>query len=106
MAAIAKAQTEDGVALAAISLWELAMLLARGRIQAYGTIDASIRLLTEGVVIKPITAEIAAVSAQLPQDYPQDPAARLIGATARVEGMPLITRNEKLRASSLLQTIW
>ena len=106
MAAIAKAQTEDGVALAAISLWELAMLLAHGRIQAYGTVDASIRLLTEGVVIKPITAEIAAVSAQLPQDYPQDPADRLIGATARVEGMPLITRDEKLRASSLLQTIW
>ena len=106
MAAVAKAQTEDGVALAAISLWELAMLLARGRIQAYGTVDASIRLLTEGVVIKPITAEIAAVSAQLPQDYPQDPADRLIGATARVEGMPLITRNEKLRASYLLQTIW
>ncbi len=105
-AAILKAQNEDGLALAAISLWELAMLVGRGRIQAYGTVDASVRLLTEGVVIKPISPEIAALAAQFPSDYPQDPADRLIGATAKAEGMPLVTRDEKLRASPLLQTIW
>jgi len=82
------------------------MLLARGRIQGYGTIEASLALLTEDVVVKPITTEIASIAAQFPSDFPQDPADRLIGATARAEGLPLITRDEKLRASSLLQTIW
>ena len=47
--AILQAQKEDGVAIAAITLWELAMLVSRGRIQAYGTVEASVRLLIEGV---------------------------------------------------------
>lgn len=105
-AAIVRAQSEDGLALASISLWELAMLVARGRIQAYGTVDASVRLLVEGVVIKPISPEIAALAAQFGHDFPQDPADRLIAATARTEGIALVTRDEKLRASPLLQTIW
>ena len=104
-AAILKAQA-DGLAISDITLWELAMLLSRGRIQAYGTIDASVRLLTEGIIIKPITPEIAALAAQFPSDFPQDPADRLIAATAKWEGLVLVTRDEKLRASPLLQTIW
>ena len=55
-AAIRKARAEDGLAIAAITLWELAALIARGRIQAYGKVEASVRLLVEGVAIKPLTA--------------------------------------------------
>ena len=40
----------------------------------------------EGVTVKPLTAEIAALATQFPDDYPRDPADRLIGATARAEG--------------------
>jgi len=105
-AAILKGTTEGGLAIADITLWELAMLLSRGRIQAYGTIEASLRLLTEGLVIKPITPEIAAISTQFPADFARDPADRLIAATARFEGLALVTHDEKLRASPLLQTIW
>jgi len=105
-AAILKGMTEGGLAIADVTLWELAMLLSRGRIQAYGTVEASVRLLTEGVVIKPITPEIAAISAQFPDGFPRDPADRLIAATAKSEGLALITHDEKLRTSPLLQTIW
>ena len=106
VSAIQQAHRTDGVAIAAITLWELAMLVFRGRIQSYGTVEASVHLLTNGVVIKPMTAEIAAVAAQFPSDYPRDPADRLIGATCKVEGIPLITRDEQLRGSPFLQTIW
>lgn len=106
LAAIQKARTGDGLAVAAITLWELAALIARGRIQAYGTLEASVRLLVEGVTIKPLTAEIAALATQFPDDYPRDPADRLIGATARAEGLPLVTRDEGMRRSGLLKTIW
>jgi PIN domain nuclease of toxin-antitoxin system len=106
LAAIRKGSAEGGLAIAAISLWELAMLLSRGRIQAYGTIDASISLLTERTIIKPITPEIAAIATQFPVDFPQDPADRLIAATAKSEGLTLITRDEKIRMSPLLHTIW
>lgn len=104
--AISRARKGSGLAIAAISLWELAVLLSRGRIQAYGTIDASVRLLTDGVTIMPLTPEIAALATQFPDDFPADPADRLIGATARAEGLPLVTRDVKLQDSPLLQTIW
>ncbi len=104
--AIRKARSRDGVAIAAISLWELAALVARGRIQAYGTIESSVGLLIEGVAILPLTPEIAALATQFPEDYPQDPADRLIGATARAEGLILITRDERMRNSPLLKTLW
>ncbi len=105
-AAIRAAQESGGVAISAITLWELASLIARGRIHAYGTVDASVRLLIEGVSVKPITPEIAALTTQFPKEYPRDPADRLIGATARAEGMFLITRDENIRRSPLLRTIW
>jgi PIN domain nuclease of toxin-antitoxin system len=106
LAEIRSAQREGGIALSAISLWELASLVARGRIRAYGTVDASVRLLIEGTVVKPITPEIAALATQFPDDYPGDPADRLIGATARAEGLALITRDANIRKSPLLRTIW
>jgi len=104
--AIRRAQTGGGLAVAAITLWELAVLVARGRIQGYGTVDDSVRLLTQGVVVKPITAAIAAIAAEFPSQYPRDPADRLIGATAKAEGIPLLTRDQKLLAVPMLQTIW
>jgi PIN domain nuclease of toxin-antitoxin system len=104
--AILQAQKEDGVAIAAITLWELAMLVSRGRIQAYGTVEASVRLLIEGVIIKQLNPEIAALAVELPEEFSSDPADRLIGATAIIEGLPLVTRDQKIRASSRLKTIW
>lgn len=95
-----------GLAVSAISLWELASLFARGRIQAYGTIEASVRLLIEDVTVRPITSEIAALAAQSPADFPRDPADRLISATARAEGLTLITHDENIRRSPLLNTVW
>ncbi len=87
-------------------MWELAWLLTRRRIQAYGTIEVSVRLLLEGLTILPITPEIAALAAQFPDDYPRDPADRIIGATARAEGLMLVTRDENIRHSPLLKTVW
>ena len=105
--AIERARRQDGgLAISAITLWELALLLARGRIQAYGTVEASVRLLCEGTVVRPITPEIAALSAQFPDDYPREPADRLIGATARAEGLTLVTRDENIRRSPLIRTVW
>ena len=105
-AAIRRSQREGGLAVSAITLWELASLVARGRIQAYGTVEASVRLLIEGVTVRPITPEIAALAAQFPDDYPRDPADRLLGATARSEGLALLTRDENIRRSPLLKTVW
>jgi PIN domain nuclease of toxin-antitoxin system len=103
---IRRARRSGGLAVSSISLWELASLFARGRIQAYGTIEASVGLLIEDVTVRPITPEIAALAAQFPDDFPRDPADRLIGATARAEGLTLITHDENIRRSPLLNTVW
>jgi PIN domain nuclease of toxin-antitoxin system len=105
-AAIRRSRQADGLAISAITLWELASLVARGRIRSYGTIESSLNRLIEGVTVKPITPEIAVLAAQFPDDYSHDPADRLIGATARAEGLALITRDEGIRKSPLLKTIW
>lgn len=104
--AIRRARRSDGVAISAITIWELALLLARGKIQGSGTIEASIRDLLEGVTVLPITPKIADLTTQFPDDYPRDPADRLIGATARSEGLTLVTRDERIRRSPLLKTVW
>ena len=103
---IRRARRSGGLAVSAISLWELASLFARGRIQAYGTIEASVRLLIEDVTVRPITSEMAALAAQFPADFPRDPADRLISATARAEGLTLITHDPNIRGSPLLNTVW
>jgi PIN domain nuclease of toxin-antitoxin system len=105
-AAIRRARRSDGVAISAISIWELALLFARGKIQGSGTMEASIRDLVEGVTVLSITPEIASLTTQFPDDYPRDPADRLIGATARAEGLTLVTRDERIRRSPLLRTVW
>lgn len=104
--AIRRARRQDGLAVSAITLWELGLLLAREQIQAYGTVEATIRMFIEGVSIRPLTLEIAALAVQFPPDYPRDPADRIIGATARAEGLVLITRDEIIRRSPLLKTLW
>lgn len=105
-AALKRARGSDGVAVAAISLWELAWLLRQGKIAHPGTLQAAIEGYAQGLAVLPLTAEIAAVGAQFGPGYPHDPADRIIGATALVAGLALVTRDEKIRASGLVPTIW
>jgi len=106
--AIRRARRNQGIALAAISLWELARLFSQGLVKGRGTVETSVRTLIEesGAEIRPITPEIAALAWQFPEDFPHDPADRLIAATARAEGMTLITHDQRIRQSPLLKTVW
>ena len=104
--AIRRARRGDGLAVSAITAYEVAWQIASGRIQGYGTVETSLLRFLEGVTTRPITPEIAALAAQFPDDYPRDPADRIIGATARAEGMTLVTRDERIRRSSLVRTVW
>jgi len=106
--AIRRARASDGLAIADIVIYELAVLVVRGLIRTQYTVAKTVDTLVfrSGVIVKPITAEIAAIASQFSGDYPKDPADRLIGATALAEGMPLVTRDERIRQSSLVKTVW
>jgi len=104
--AIRRARRQGGIAVSAITVWELASMLARGRIRRYGTLESSLKMLLEDVTVLPITTEIAALGAQFPNDYPGDPADRIIGGTALAEGLILVTHDDRIRRSPLLKTVW
>jgi len=93
--------------VAAISCWELAMLAAQGRVTldrdpATWMADA----LREGPAeLLALTPQVAAVTAKL-AELDGDLADRLIVATALANHAPLVTKNEKIRASGLVRTIW
>jgi PIN domain nuclease of toxin-antitoxin system len=106
--AIRRALRSGGIAIASISLWEIAALFAKGRLRARGTTEASLEAILKatGVSLREITPTIASLATQFPADFSADPADRLIAATARAEGLTLITRDERIRSSALVRTVW
>jgi PIN domain nuclease of toxin-antitoxin system len=104
--AIRNARQSSGVAVATITLWELAWLAQSGRIQVLSSGETFVREMVARVILKPMTPEIAAVAVRLPIGYPKDPADRVIGSTAIVEGMTLITADQQIRRSKAVETIW
>ena len=103
-----KAERSGELAIASITLWELALLHHRGRLRTSGTIESSIRLILESshVRVFEVTPEIAALATMFPETYPKDPADRLIGATARALGLTLVTQDERIRSSPLVRSVW
>jgi PIN domain nuclease of toxin-antitoxin system len=104
--AIRIARLSDGLAISAITLWELAWVATRGRLNFTGTVDALVQRITSSITIRPITAKIAVLANQLPSTFPSDPSDRLIGATALEEGFALVTKDRSIRNYKQIKTIW
>ena len=104
--AIREAREKTGVAVASITLWELAWLAENGRVQVSVGVESFIRETVSRVILRPLTPAIAAAAVRMPSSYPRDPADRIIGATAIAEGMPLVTADKQIRQTKVLQTIW
>jgi PIN domain nuclease of toxin-antitoxin system len=88
------------IAISAITLWEIAMLAARGRIDFAEPPDIWLEEL-EGhplIEVLPVTARIAAESVRLGPDFHNDPADQIIVATARLHGLQLMTADKRIRA--------
>jgi PIN domain nuclease of toxin-antitoxin system len=94
--------------ISAITLWELSLLFSRGQLRAPGTIEDAIQTMIDAaaVTVHPLTPIVTALATQFPDGYPNDPADRLIGATARAEGVALVTQDERIQQSKLIKTIW
>jgi len=103
-----KGEQNGELAIASITLWELALLYQGGRLRTSGSIESAIRTILERsrVEVIEVTPEIAALTTTFPESYPKDPADRLIGATARALGLTLITQDQRILDSPLIRSIW
>jgi PIN domain nuclease of toxin-antitoxin system len=82
----------------AIAIWELGMLVAKGRLSMSCSVQSWVRqaLALPGVQLAPLSPDIALESAALPGVFHGDPADRIIVATARIFDARLVTRDEKI----------
>ena len=106
--AISAANNSDGIIFCDISLWEISMLMHKGRLSIDVEYLEFIKLILESdnYVYRGITPEIARLSAKLFSDNNKDPADRIIAATSIIENAKLVTADKKLRQSGKVTTIW
>ena len=96
----------DGLAISDITLLELATLARKGRIRLEISLESFLQEVESRFVVLPMTSRACARAVALPAAYPQDPADRIIAATALVEGLSLLTADRAIRQSRTVQTIW
>ena len=103
-----EANETDGIIFCDIFLWEIAMLLEKKRLVIDAPFLEFIELLkmTVHYNFKPISPEIADLSAILSPIINSDPADRLISATSIYMNAPLITADKNIRRSRKVKTIW
>lgn len=96
--AIASASVQGRVAVSAISVWEVAMLEARGRIGLSRPVEDWVEaaLRAPGVRLLELAPDIAVESTRLPGEPHGDPADRILAASARITGGRLATRDRRL----------
>ena len=100
---------EDGqVFISAITAWEIALLVEKGRLTLTMDVKDWIDTVTaiEGVRFVPIDNEVAIQSVRLPGEFHPDLADRMIVALARRLSTVLITSDAKVQAYKHVKTIW
>ena len=97
---------EQTYLVSAISCWEVAMLVKRGRLGLTMNVDRWLALLEAipGMRLLPLTPAVAAT--RLPEPFHPDPADRFLVAQARELNIPLVTADSKIRAYPHLRSLW
>ena len=94
--------------VSSISIWEISMLVSRGRLALRVNLDDWIAQVEKVPAIEfiPIDNRIALLATQLPEPIHKDPADRMIIATAKEMAIPLVSADVKIRTYQHVETIW
>jgi PIN domain nuclease of toxin-antitoxin system len=94
--------------VSAISCWEVAMLVARGRLGLTMDIEHWLALLEAIPELRflPLTPAVAVAATRLPEPFHPDPADRFLVAQAQALNIPLVTADSKIRAYPHLHSLW
>ena len=96
------------VYVSTISVWEIAMLVTKGRLMLTMDVESWLDKVENlpGIQFVPMDTAIARKSVMLPGTLHPDPADRIIIATARQLGATLITSDQKIRSYKHVKTLW
>jgi PIN domain nuclease of toxin-antitoxin system len=107
VSAIELAEAEGlGIALSSVSLYEIACIYHRGRVELKGSGEELFDHLYARFLITLLGPSVAHTSARLASDCPGDPMDRIITSTALAENIPLVTADQHICRSRVANTIW
>ena len=96
----------DALAISDKTLWELAMMISRNYVRVRTSTRDFLQEVERHFRVLPISAAIAERSVLFSPRYPKDPSDRVIGATALVHSLQLVTADEDIRASGEVPCLW
>lgn len=99
-------RAQSGLYISDFTLYELSVLFRKKQIGLVISLESFLSEIEKRFVVLPITGRICVSALSLPAAYPKDPADRIIGATALVEGLSLLTADRDIRRSRAVPTIW
>ena len=99
---------ESRLGVSAISCLKVATLVAKRRISldrdTLEWLEAALAMPKMELI--PLTPPVAVKATQLGNDFPGDPADRVIAATSILESAPLITKDSRIRDYAAVKTVW
>ena len=102
------ARKTSSICISSISVWEIFMLEHKGRLRLRVPVLEWVRKSERLSFLRfvPVDNDIARISVKLTEYPHQDPADRMIIATALSLGIPILTKDHKIREYSAVKSIW
>jgi PIN domain nuclease of toxin-antitoxin system len=106
--AIEQAHSHNALIMSDISLWEVAMLVKKGRLtlSAPSSDVLNLFLQSRSISVQLISPEIAELSVNFGAQLNNDPADRIIAATAVIHNARLVTADKNMLDNKMLDTVW
>jgi len=97
-----------GLLVSAISCWEVAMLVNRGRLALSLDVERWLALLASHPAVRLLALDpaVAVAATRLPEPFHADPADRFLVAQARELGIPLLSADSKIRCYGPVRSMW
>ena len=97
-----------GLLVSAISCWEVAMLVQRGRLALSLEVERWLALVASipAVRLLPLEPAVAVAATRLPEPFHADPADRFLVAQARELTVPLLSADRKIQDYPHGQSLW
>lgn len=106
--AINAAKKENDILVSSISVWEVALLVKKGRLELTMATNDWIKKSEQLPFFSfvPIDNAIALKSINLKEPFHDDPADRIIVATAVLSSAKLVTKDTNIHSCRYVKTIW